>query len=88
MEPLGVPPMATLTIKGLPDRIYRDLKRRAEEQRRSLNREIIICLERSCDVEPFDPKEWLAKTDALRKRLGLTGLSDAQVRAEKRRGRP
>jgi len=55
---------------------------------RSLNREIIICLERSCEVEPFDPKEWLAKTEQLRKRLGLTGMSDAEVRAEKRRGRP
>jgi len=79
--------MATLTIKGLPEHVYRGLKRRAEAQRRSLNREIILCLERSCDLEPFDPKAWMARADRLRTRLALTGLSDAQLRVEKRRGR-
>jgi hypothetical protein len=80
--------MITLTIKGIPERIYRGLKKRAEAQRRSLNREIILCLERSVEVEPFDPEEWLAKADRMRAKLGLRGLTDAQIRAEKRRGRP
>lgn len=80
--------MATLTIKGLPDRVYRDLKRRAEEQRRSLNREIILCLERSCEIELFDPKTWLAKLDRLHERYPLKPLTDAEIRSEKRRGRP
>jgi hypothetical protein len=79
--------MTTLTIKGIPDRVYRGLKKRAEAQRRSLNREIILCLERSCDLEPFDPDAWLARADRLRGRLGLRGLTDAQLRTEKRRGR-
>jgi len=80
--------MMTLTIKGLPDRVYRGLRKRAEAQRRILNREIILCLERSCELEPFNPEDWLAKADRLRRRLGLKGLTDARIRAEKRRGRP
>ena len=79
--------MTTLTIKGIPDRVYRGLKKRAEAQRRSLNREIILCLERSCDLETFDPDAWLARADRLRDKLGLRGLTDAQFRTEKRRGR-
>ena len=37
--------MPTLTIKGMPDALYRRLKRRAAEHRRSLNGEILYCLE-------------------------------------------
>jgi hypothetical protein len=80
--------MITITIKGIPERIYRGLKKRAEAQRRSLNREIILCLERSFELEAFDPDEWLAKADRIRAKLGLRGVTDSQIRADKRRGRP
>jgi len=33
-------------------------------------------------------EEWLAKADRMRAKLGLRGLTEAQLRAEKRRGRP
>ncbi len=39
--------MPTLTIKGLPDPLYRRLKEQAKAHRRSLNGEIIVCLERA-----------------------------------------
>lgn len=44
--------MPALTIKGMPDPLYRRLKKRAAEHRRSLNSEILFCLERAVDV-PF-----------------------------------
>ncbi len=81
-------PRITLTLKGVPERVHRGLKKRAEAQRRSLNREIILCLDRSVEVEAFDPEEWLAKADRMREKLGLRGLTDAGIRAEKRRRRP
>ena len=37
--------MATLTIKGLPDALYRRLKKHAAEERRSINSQVIVCLE-------------------------------------------
>ena len=79
--------MATLTIKGLPDEVYEQLKRRAELQRRSLNREVILCLERSLGTEPFDPQSWLAEAARLRARVKGPGLTDARLRALKRQGR-
>jgi plasmid stability protein len=46
--------MPALTIKGLPDRLYRSLKRQAQVHRRSLNGEIIVCLERSVGAAQFE----------------------------------
>ena len=39
--------MATITLKNIPDEIYSQLKKTAQRHRRSLNSEIIVCLERS-----------------------------------------
>ena len=60
-------PMPTLTIKGLPPALYRRLKAQAAAHRRSLNGEIIICLERSLAGGPIDPTKWLeeASVDVL-----------------------
>jgi hypothetical protein len=38
-----------LTIKNIPDRIYRTLKREASEKRRSLNAQVILSLARSAE---------------------------------------
>ena len=79
--------MPTLTIKGLPDEVYARLKARAAEHRRSLNREIIVCLERAL-AEGERPRIPLAAADALRKRLALPPLTERQLRAAKTVGRP
>ena len=39
--------MPSLTLKGLPEDLYERLKQAAVENRRSINREAIVCLERS-----------------------------------------
>jgi plasmid stability protein/bifunctional DNA-binding transcriptional regulator/antitoxin component of YhaV-PrlF toxin-antitoxin module len=46
--------MATLTVKNLPDALYARLKSRADAQRRSINAEAIVCLERVLSDD--DPK--------------------------------
>jgi plasmid stability protein len=37
--------MATLTLKDVPDKLHSALKKRADRHRRSLNQEILYCLE-------------------------------------------
>lgn len=80
--------MPTLTIKSMPDPLYRRLKKRAAEHRRSLNSEILVCLERAIAAEPVDPRAVLARADALRQRLRVPRLTDARLRAAKAAGRP
>ena len=39
--------MASLTLKKIPEALLRELRRTAEKERRSLNQEIILLLERA-----------------------------------------
>ena len=79
--------MPTLTIKGLPDQVYRRLKSRADANHRSLNGEIIHSLVQSVEAVPFDPEQWLAKAQAFRQGLEVTPLAESELRAARRSGR-
>ena len=48
--------MATLTIKNVPDKLVRRLKVQAAHHRRSLNLEVITCLEAATGPTPVDPE--------------------------------
>ncbi len=80
--------MRTLTIKGVPDAVYRRLKARAAERRRSLNSEVLLCLEQAVAAEPVDAAALLARADRVRERLNLPPLTEAALRGAKSRGRP
>ena len=80
--------MRTLTIKGIPDALYRRLKARAAERRRSLNSEVIVCLEQAVGTEPIDADALLARADRVRERLNVPSLTEAFLRDAKSRGRP
>lgn len=79
--------MPTLTIKGLPDPVYERLKAQADAHRRSLNGEIIVCLERAVGATRFDPVAWLAEARAFRKNLSIEPLTDQELRAAQQAGR-
>ncbi len=79
--------MPTLTIKGLPDPIYRRLKEQADAHRRSLNGEIIVCLERAVGASRTDPGAWLSAAQAFRERLRLQPLTDHELRTARQAGR-
>lgn len=79
--------MPTLTIKGLPPALYRRLKAQAAAHRRSLNGEIIVCLERSLAAGPIDPTSWLEEARAFRGGLAIRPLTRRQVAEAKVVGR-
>ncbi len=82
-------PMPALTIKGLPDEVYRRLKTSAARHRRSLNSEIITCLERSLAFPERRPEETVAALRRLHRSLrGAPKLTDAFLRRAKGTGRP
>jgi plasmid stability protein len=80
--------MPSLTIKGIPDKLLGRLKRRALLHRRSLNGEVITCLEQAASAPLVDPKTWLAEGDRLRTRVALSPLTEATIRKAKAKGRP
>jgi plasmid stability protein len=58
----------TITLKNIPPRLHRELKRRAAINRRSLNSEVLACLEKSAFAHMVDP-ERRARTEALLKEI-------------------
>jgi hypothetical protein len=80
--------MPSLTIKGISSELLDGIRRSAEENRRSINSEVLLLLERAVGRAPIDAGEFLARVRARRERLQLPPLTDeflAQARAE---GRP
>jgi plasmid stability protein len=79
--------MATLTIKNIPEMVYRRLKRQAAKRRRSLNQEIIACLEQSSGTAPVDPVTFLAQARDLRHAVKGRPLTERRLRQLKSVGR-
>ncbi len=80
--------MTTFTVKGIPDDLYQRLKERAAAHRRSINSELIVCLERALLGDRIDPEQMLARADAVRERLEMRPYTQAALNAAKNRGRP
>jgi len=63
--------MATLTLKDVPEKLHSALKKQANRHRRSLNQEILYCLEQLTRLSPSATEErraWLqASEQGLRK---------------------
>ena len=78
--------VASVTVKDIPEKLHRRLKARALANRRSLNREIIACLEATASARKLDPDALLARAAALRKRVGGR-LTDADLAALRNAGR-
>ena len=79
--------MTTFTLKGIPDDLYALLKQRAAENRRSINGELLVCLEQAFRGNRVDPNKMLARVDAVRERLAMPIYTQAAHNAAKRRGR-
>ncbi len=66
--------MATsITLKNIPDHVYNSLRAAADAHHRSLNGEIIACLEQSLLPQKSNAQEHLAKAREIR--LALAPLT-------------
>jgi hypothetical protein len=76
-----------MTIKSIPDDVYRLLKNNARMNHRSLNGETIARLEQSLGLTRQNAEETLSRADALRKSVKGIKLTDRMLRAAKNGGR-
>lgn len=81
--------MANLTLKGIPDDLYDQLKARAAENRRSLNSEAIVALENAVREgrAGYGPLS-LAEIRAFRATLDVPPLTDEFLERAIGEGRP
>jgi antitoxin FitA len=80
--------MPTITVKNVPSELYAHLKQAAELNRRSINSEIIVCIERSLKSRRVDPEAVLARARLLRERTAAHVVTDEEFTAAKTEGRP
>ncbi len=79
--------MTTITVKQIPTRLHTALKSRAKKNKRSLNREIIECLENIVTPQKLDAGKFLAEVREYRNQLPGK-LTDKMIENAKTVGRP
>ena len=55
--------MPALTIKNIPESLYQQLKNAAELHRRSINSEVIVCLEKTLAASKITPADRLSRIE-------------------------
>jgi plasmid stability protein len=78
--------MPSITLKGLPRPLHLALKKRAEQNRRSLNREILATLESALTPSSRPVEELLKEAREFRSRLKIW-VTEEQINRYKREGR-
>ncbi len=80
--------MATVTVKNIPDELYGRLKAAAEANRRSINNEIIVCIEKAVLGRRIDPEKVRENARHLRQLTVQYPITDGEFDAAKAEGRP
>jgi len=78
--------MPSLTIKNIPRETYKALKRNAESHHRSLNSEIINCLEKSVKSRVRDTETLIQEMRTLRRKIRLQ-VTESDLKKFKNEGR-
>ena len=80
--------MANITVKNIPADLYEHLKQSAGANHRSVNGEIIACIERAVGSPRIDPEAFLAQARKLREEIGGPPITDAELTEAKIARRP
>lgn len=77
----------TLTLKNIPDELYGALKQAAQVHRRSLNSEVIVCLETLLMPQKVSADDRLTRARQLRQTLPSGAFSANAISAAREEGR-
>jgi plasmid stability protein len=80
--------MPALTIKNIPDTLYQQLKMAATVHRRSINSEVIICLEKALAASPITPADRLSRIEQLRSGIKTNSITAEDIDQAINSGRP
>jgi antitoxin FitA len=80
--------MPAITLKNIPDSLYAQLKVAANLHHRSLNREIIYCVERTLGTHKINVSEHIEIAKKLREKTAQYTLTNQELSNIKNQGRP
>ena len=79
--------MATVTFKNIPDDLYEQLKQAANAHHRSVNSELIHCLEKTYKPTRLSATELANRAGELRRRVAAKQLDIDEITSAKNQGR-
>jgi hypothetical protein len=79
--------MTSITVKNIPPGLLVRIKESAQANRRSLNSEVIACLELAVGSQPVDVEQFLTRARQLRERTARYRLTDQEFNQAKNEGR-
>jgi len=79
--------MPTITVKNIPPDLYERLKQAAQAHRRSINSEIIVCIEQAIGHRKVDPEATIAQARKLREKTAEYRITDKEFAQAKAAGR-
>ena len=80
--------MPTITVKNIPPEIYIKLKQAAEVNHRSINSQIIACIEQVVCSQPINPDMLLVNARRLREKTASYSITEGEIAQAKNSGRP
>jgi len=80
--------MPALTIKNIPESLYQQLKNAAELHRRSINSEVIVCLEKTLAATRITPADRLSRIEQLRSLIKTNSITPENIDEAINSGRP
>ena len=80
--------MPAITIKNIPDNLYKQIKKSAAQNYRSINGEVLYRLQNSLSEKQADPEELIKKIADYRNKLKTPVLTDEFLKMAKNQGRP
>ncbi|MBU2514944.1 Arc family DNA-binding protein [bacterium] len=80
--------MPAITVKNIPDSLYENLKLAAQVNHRSINSEIIACLEKELMLEKINVDKKIDNARHLRTKFKMTAASANEIESLIDEGRP
>ena len=80
--------MPAITLKNIPDTLFEQLKVAANAHRKSLNSEILYCVERTLVTLKINVSEHINFAKKLRAKTAQHNLTEQELNDAKNKGRP
>jgi len=80
--------VASLKVKNISEALYEKLKQRAKLRHRSVNKEVLVCIQEALESRRVDPQSFLARIEALHRQMPAPLLTEKMLRRGKTKGRP
>lgn len=78
--------MPSITVKNIPDKLYKKIKASAGKNRRSINSEIITLLENNFSTEKIDIEKLIKEAEEIKSNLSFV-VNEEELQYAKNEGR-